>query len=87
MPLFICEKCGSIENTALGFWWSKGEFKFKDSSLNDKALCSACMPTEFEDGEPTGETGEWHGRFPREKYDPIKHKEWNIMNEKKWGVK
>jgi len=35
MPLFICEKCECIENTALcGYWWrGKG-----------KALCSECDP-------------------------------------------
>ncbi len=35
MPLFKCEKCGCVENTALcGYWW-RG---------NKKALCSECDP-------------------------------------------
>jgi hypothetical protein len=36
MSLFVCDKCGCVENTALsGFWWRpKGA----------PALCSACDP-------------------------------------------
>lgn len=35
MPLFICEKCGTIENTATGcYWWAVNEGK--------PALCSEC---------------------------------------------
>ena len=35
MPLFICSKCGVIENTALcGYWW-------KDKK---NPLCSECDP-------------------------------------------
>ena len=35
-------------------------------------LCSECAPTHFADGEPTGR-GKWHGKFPKEPYDPAKH--------------
>ena len=31
MPLFICKKCGCIENTALGKYWGEKE-----------GLCSEC---------------------------------------------
>ena len=31
MPLFICQKCKTIENTALGDYWTKA-----------KKLCSEC---------------------------------------------
>ena len=31
MPLYRCEKCGCIENTAMGFYWGKY-----------KKLCSKC---------------------------------------------
>ena len=35
MPLFKCEKCGDVENTALcGYWWKGG----------GPALCSECDP-------------------------------------------
>ncbi len=35
MPLFICSKCGNIENTALSGYWFKQE---------EPALCSDCDP-------------------------------------------
>ena len=31
MPLFVCEKCGCVENTALGKYWAEKE-----------RLCSEC---------------------------------------------
>ena len=31
MPLFLCTKCGCLENTALGDYWCK-----------EKPLCSEC---------------------------------------------
>lgn len=66
MPLFVCEKCGAIENTALGTYWARESFRFKDHpELDGKALCSECTPKYFEDGSPTGK-GEWHGHFPKE---------------------
>ena len=34
MPLFVCECCGTIENTALGFYWSRKRCKFKDKTKN-----------------------------------------------------
>lgn len=35
MPLFICEKCGTIENTATGwYWWPSIE--------GQPVLCSEC---------------------------------------------
>ena len=36
MSLFVCEKCGNIENTATSFYWTR-----KDG---EPALCSVCDP-------------------------------------------
>lgn len=48
MPLFECEKCGTVDNTGLtNFWQSYG------SNPPGPSLCSACDP----------EIGKWHGRF------------------------
>ena len=49
MPLFECEHCHCVDNTALGnFWW--------DVMHDGKpALCVECDPT----------IGEWHGLFPK----------------------
>jgi len=82
MPLFICEKCGAIENTALGHYWCREYFKFKDASLNNKALCSECAPLEFDDGQKTGNNGKWHGRFKKEFFDKSKDDAELFMNGK-----
>lgn len=65
MPLFICDECSAIENTALGF--TNGEFYpnlWKDTSKNGKKLCSECAPAEYADGSPC-RGGKWHGEFPK----------------------
>ena len=69
MPLFVCEKCGCVENTALGFYWSRNRVKCKDESLNGKALCSECAPQYYEDGSKSDFDGQWHGKFEKMLYD------------------
>jgi hypothetical protein len=64
MPCFRCEKCGCIENTALGNWWCK-DAEWNKGTEFSKALCSECMPTVYPDGSKT-KGGKWHGRFPKE---------------------
>lgn len=75
MPLFVCSKCNCIENTALSGFW------FRDPGDN-KPLCSECDPA-FKIG--------WHGRFPKEKFDPeiweyeggkFKKSSWNFIKRK-----
>lgn len=57
MGLFVCDQCGYIENTATSRFW------FRLEREDQRALCSVCDP----------EMGKWHGKFPREKYDPAHH--------------
>jgi hypothetical protein len=52
MPVFRCEKCGCMENTALCHYWSR--FQGRDKP-NLPALCSECDPG----------IGKWHGRFEK----------------------
>lgn len=68
MSLFVCEKCGCIENTALGFFWGRRVVTFKDSYLDGMALCSECAPAEFSDGTKS-RYGKWHGKFTKEMFD------------------
>jgi hypothetical protein len=51
MPLFVCEKCGCVENTALSMcsWGEMCERK--------PMLCSECCPKQ----------GKWHGKFEKSK--------------------
>lgn len=54
MPLFMCTKCGSIDNTATSNYWHT-QLRAHDAKQEHKPLCSACDP----------EIGKWHDRFPR----------------------
>lgn len=69
MSLFVCDKCDTIENTALGLYWRGHRHEAWFGIPNHSALCSACMPTHFLNGAVHREgTGEWHGQFKRETY-------------------
>lgn len=54
MPLYMCSKCGSVENTALGGYWAQ-QMKAFEANQKHAPLCSECDP----------EIGTWHGQFPR----------------------
>jgi hypothetical protein len=56
MPLFVCNDCGTVDNTALANYWlavggTDGE--------PEPPRCSACAPGQALDGSG------WHGQFPR----------------------
>lgn len=53
MPLFCCDNCGIIDNTALTRYWLRGD---------SPALCSACDPK----GETKGWHGRFPARNPTE---------------------
>ena len=68
MSLFQCENCGCAENTAdscQGFKAVHDSFDW--SAIPErlgKMLCSACGPTHYAGGTPSG-FGKWHNHFPR----------------------
>ena len=68
MPLYRCEKCGCIENTALGNFWGKDDSALWPDEFVGKALCSECSPLTYLDGSAT-EFGIWHGRFEKRSAD------------------
>jgi hypothetical protein len=63
MPLFVCDNCKTIENTACGYYWGREEDFFGTGKTD--ALCSACMPSVYSDGSKCRKGGGWHGRFKR----------------------
>ena len=68
MGRFLCDKCGCIENTALGFCWladAEDNDYWEDKNLNGLYLCSACMPSKYSDGSNNARGGKWHGLFER----------------------
>lgn len=54
MPLYMCTKCGLVENTALGGFWRQ-QMEAVEAGKKHDPLCSACDP----------EIGAWHGSFPQ----------------------
>lgn len=69
MPLFICAKCGCVENTALSTYWSRNLLPYAEElkEYEDKPLCSECGMAVFEHVSGTGAIvpGRWHNRFPK----------------------
>ena len=61
MPLFVCEKCKTIDNTALAHFWTRGLGYFKDTEKDKQALCCVCMP----DDSICAKAGKWHNYFPQ----------------------
>ncbi len=71
MSLFVCDKCGCVDNTALGRYWSK-DMDFWADDNKGLALCAECAPSTYKDGSPAGvirRFGKWHNQFPKEKWD------------------
>lgn len=68
MPLFVCDECGCVDNTALGHFWGRDLWEFLGENKSGKALCSECAPTHFDDGS-TSDWGKWHNHFPKKKWD------------------
>lgn len=61
MPLFRCEKCGRVENTATGWWWSRNMKGTPD--MWRRALCSEHGPKFIDGSFSEEECGEWHNSF------------------------
>lgn len=77
MPLFICAKCGCIENTATSSYWTftlnkKLHYHPSLEQYRGKPLCSECGTVNFKEDENSKtiavvEPGKWHNKFPKEK--------------------
>jgi len=68
MSLYQCEKCGCVENTACGHYHCRDMKDMWAEEFIGKALCSACGPTHYKDGERNKECGKWHGEFEQKFY-------------------
>ena len=79
MSIFVCAKCGCIDNTAVSDYWAlmnlSKDYKY-DRSLEKyrgKPLCSKCAKVIFDEtgNNPQVIPGEWHGKFPRRKASSV----------------
>lgn len=74
MSLFICAKCGCIENTATSSFWAltnpRANNYYYNESLKDykcQPLCSECAKIEYDENDNIRVVpGEWHGKFKKE---------------------
>lgn len=71
MPVFQCEKCGCVDNTATSNQMHAGPFaKYYDWTGREedkgKKLCKVCGPTKHSDGDPVKGAGKWHNYFDRQ---------------------
>lgn len=82
MSLFVCSKCGCIDNTATSYYWAlirPCKNRIYDKSLKGyegKPLCSECAAIEYsKGGEVVVVPGTWHGKFKKiNKTIPVSHK-------------
>jgi hypothetical protein len=69
MPLFQCQKCGCVDNSATGHYWRANRVEKYDwtglEEFKGKILCAVCGPRFYASGAPT-EFGVWHKRFKRD---------------------
>lgn len=85
MPLFECNNCGAIDNTAIsGYWEQQLDFMRahpEDRGLVDfRPICSECF------------TGTWHDKFPKDNakekgFIPDPHMPGFIMPKEGWKTK
>lgn len=79
MSLFICDKCGVLENTACCDYWSLSMDYHSDKKKlqwseelkpfeGHKFLCSECAKIKYDENgcNPVVVKGEWHNKFDKE---------------------
>lgn len=65
MSTYQCERCGAIENSALGHYHSIGWYELWPEEYIDIKLCSECGPPIYKSGKPNPKFGKWHGQFEK----------------------
>lgn len=92
MGLFMCSRCESVDNTALGLYWMRNKpelFLWDENNIQFKGepLCSECAPKKFSNGKLSG-YGQWHGKFSKDHISTIPESERSeIYNTKEYEGK
>lgn len=74
MSLFVCAKCGCVDNTATSDYWClthlhdkiKMDYCPELLQYKGKALCSECGFVAHKGDISYVVPGRWHGKFPKE---------------------
>lgn len=76
MSLFVCAKCGCVDNTATSSYWmltneymvDKFDYAKELQPYKGMGLCSECgRLATSPDGRDVVVPGKWHGKFPKKK--------------------
>lgn len=76
MSLFVCAKCGCVDNTATSSYWmltneymvDEYDYAKELQPYKGMGLCSECgRLATSPDGRDVVVPGKWHGKFPKEK--------------------
>ena len=76
MSLFVCAKCGCVDNTATSNYWmltneyivDKFDYAKELQPYKGMGLCSECgRLATSPDGRDVVVPGKWHGKFPKKK--------------------
>ncbi len=65
--LFVCEKCGAIDDSARENNFTNVTYGFEnyeDDYFNKHICCTECCPAKYKDGVWTL-SGKWHDYFPK----------------------
>jgi len=68
MSLYQCDKCGCVENSALGHYHSVNVRDLWPDEYVGKKLCSECGPPTYRSGEVCKKFGKWHDAFEKKIY-------------------
>ena len=80
MPVFICDNCDALDNTACGGTYWVRDVNYYGEEYLGKALCAECAPTKFKSGKPAPTGGKWHGEFEKEIMTEEKIKKYGVDN-------
>ena len=91
MSLFVCAKCGCVDNTATSSYWmltneymvDKFDYAKELQPYKGMGLCSECgRLATSPGGRDVVVPGKWHGKFPKEKAteEQLKHVGYNLAS-------
>lgn len=80
MPLFVCDNCESIDNTACGGTYWTRHINVWPEEVAGRALCVECTPDHYIDGTKYDNGGKWHNVFEKVTATPEIIKEYGQDN-------
>ena len=93
MPVFICSRCGCIDNSACenNFWNVRAKERlYQRKIFNEAPVCESCTPCEYnikdEKGKGYMPKGKWHNMFEKRFIkDYTKYTKEELINMEKRG--